>query len=122
MLSLEKTYDPKEIFKWVDNHDVISTFKIDGTSCSLIYENGKLTLAKTRGDGIFGENIFSKILWVDSVPKTLDTKEKLEVRGELFCSEENFLKLSMVMDSLKLERPTSQRNIVSGLMENWIEI
>lgn len=118
MLSLDKTYEVSDLVRWFADgkNDVISTFKIDGTSCSLIYENGKLAVAKTRGDGVFGENILPKILWIDSIPKTLITKEKLEVRGELFCSEENFLNLSSAMEELKLEKPNSQRNIVSGLM------
>lgn len=116
MLSLDKTYEAKDLMAWAGDREVISTFKIDGTSCSLIYENKKLIMAKTRGDGVFGENILPKILWIDSIPKMLDTSEKIEVRGELFCTEENFLNLSLAMEVLKLERPTSQRNIVSGLM------
>lgn len=116
MLSLDKTYELEDLLSWADKHELISTFKIDGTSCSLIYENNKLIMAKTRGDGVYGENILPKVLWIDSIPKTIDTPERLEVRGELFCTEENFMNLSSAMESLKLERPTSQRNIVSGLM------
>lgn len=116
MLSLDKTYMEEDLLAWADNNELISTFKIDGTSCSLIYDKNKLIMAKTRGDGVFGENILPKILWMDSIPKTIDTAERLEVRGELFCTEENFLHLSSAMEALKLERPSSQRNIVSGLM------
>ena len=62
MLSLDKTYDEKDLSKWVGKEEVVSVFKIDGSSCSLIYENGHLVTAKTRGDGLFGENITKKAI------------------------------------------------------------
>lgn len=52
MLSLDKTYDENDLKKWVGHEEVVSVFKIDGSSCSLIYENGHLVTAKTRGDEI----------------------------------------------------------------------
>lgn len=116
MLSLNKTYKLDELLRWMDKEEVISTFKIDGSSCSLIYENGKMQLAKTRGDGSFGENITSKILFIYHVPKIVEKKISFEVRGEVFCSEENFIHLSQKMESMGLERPSSQRNIVAGLL------
>lgn len=62
MLSLDKTYDEKDLLKWIGKEQVVSIFKLDGSSCSLIYENGYLVLAKTRGDGQVGENITRKCL------------------------------------------------------------
>ncbi len=91
-------------------------FKIDGISCSLVYENNELVMAKTRGDGSFGENITAKLLWLNQVPKHVDINGKVEIRGELFCTEENFFHLSDEMIKMGLEKPTSQRNIVAGLM------
>ena len=69
MLSLNKTYKEEELKKWVGKNEVVSTLKIDGVSCSIVYKNGELLLAKTRGDGTYGENITSKILWMETVPK-----------------------------------------------------
>jgi DNA ligase (NAD+) len=116
MLSLEKTYVLEDLLAWVGTEEVISTMKLDGVSCSLVYENGNLVQAKTRGDGTYGENIMAKVMWVNSIPKLITPKNKIEVRGELFCDEESFFHLSREMVSIGLDRPTSQRNIVAGLM------
>lgn len=117
MLSLGKTYVVDDLVKWKGEEDILSTLKIDGVSCSLIYENGHLVMAKTRGDGAFGENITQKVMWMNTVPSALPDKTKsFEVRGELFCREEEFFHLSEEMQSLGLEKPTSQRNIVAGLI------
>lgn len=116
MLSLNKTYKLDELFRWMNSEELISTFKIDGSSCSIIYNNGMFELAKTRGDGSFGENITSKILFIDHVPKKVKSNSSFEVRGEVYCTEENFIHLSQVMESAGLEKPTSQRNIVAGLL------
>jgi DNA ligase (NAD+) len=116
MLSLNKSYKFDDISKWSEGREVLSTFKIDGSSCSLVYESGKLKLAKTRGDGRFGENITKKILFLDHLPKNLKKEIFLEVRGEVYCTEENFILLSDKMNEMGLERPSSQRNIVAGLL------
>jgi DNA ligase (NAD+) len=116
MLSLDKTYDENELVKWLEKGDSVSVFKIDGSSCSLIYEDGHLVIAKTRGDGSFGENITKKVLYIPDIPKALKNKNSLEVRGEVYCIEENFFNLSKEMQELELEAPTSQRNIVAGIL------
>lgn len=116
MLSLNKTYKLDELIKWADNKSVLSTFKIDGSSCSIIYEGGSLVIAKTRGDGKVGENITQKILHLASVPRKISYQGKFEIRGEVYCDEKNFIHLSEVMTERGLEKPTSQRNIVAGLL------
>lgn len=116
MLSLGKTYILDELLKWAEGKEVLSILKVDGVSCSLIYEDGKLVLAKTRGDGQFGENITNKVRWMQGVPQSISTQERIEIRGEMYCDEENFFHLSDTMVSFGLEKPTSQRNIVAGLV------
>jgi DNA ligase (NAD+) len=116
MLSLDKTYDEKDLIKWIGKEDVVSVFKIDGSSCSLIYDKGHLVLAKTRGDGQFGENISKKALYIPDIPKFTHSDKSFEVRGEIYCTESQFIHLSSEMKELKLEAPTSQRNIVAGLL------
>ena len=116
MLSLEKTYKLDELVAWMDKEEILSTFKLDGISCSLIYQGGELSLAKTRGDGSFGENITPKVMWINNIPKCITNKNKLEIRGELYCDEESFFSLANEMIKIGLERPSSQRNIVAGLM------
>jgi DNA ligase (NAD+) len=116
MLSLDKTYEYKDLIKWAGSEKVISVFKIDGSSCSLVYQDGHLQIGKTRGDGQFGENITKKIIYIDDVPKSLPFLDEIEVRGEIFCTEKQFIKLSDEMKRQGLDLPTSQRNIVAGLL------
>ncbi len=117
MLSLNKVYELSELESWRGDRPVVSTFKIDGVSCSLIYEESRLVMAKTRGDGNFGEDITVKARWIKDIASTLKEKNvKAEVRGEIYCTEENFFALTQEMESMGLERPTSQRNIVAGLV------
>lgn len=116
MLSLDKTYDESDLLKWIGKEPVISIFKIDGSSCSLLYENGHLSLAKTRGDGQMGENITKKAIFISDIPKSVASAESFEVRGEIYCIESEFIHLSHAMRELKLDAPSSQRNIVAGLL------
>lgn len=118
MLSLNKTYKLEDLISWQGSEPIVSTFKIDGSSCSLVYRNNKLFLAKTRGDGSFGENITPKVFFIENVPQEISKNFQgdFEVRGEIYCTEENFFKLSKKMLELGMDRPTSQRNIVAGLL------
>lgn len=116
MLSLDKTYDEADLQKWVGGRDVVSVYKIDGSSCSLVYENGHLIVAKTRGDGSVGENITKKAVFIPDLPKSIPRKGTLEVRGEVYCVEAQFFHLSEEMKAMGLEAPSSQRNIVAGLL------
>jgi DNA ligase (NAD+) len=101
MLSLNKTYNEEELLKWAGQEKVISTFKIDGSSCSLIYTKGRFELAKTRGDGKFGENITNKILCMEHIPKILKgCNATVEIRGEVYCQEAEFFKLSNEMEKM----------------------
>jgi len=116
MLSLNKTYKEEELLSWQAGHEIVSMFKIDGVSCSLVYQKGVLSVGKTRGDGQIGENITDKCLWIKGIPSQIAEIQDLEVRGEVYCTEESFLKLSTKMQERGLEKPTSLRNIVAGLI------
>ena len=116
MLSLDKTYVADDLVTFMCQGDLVSVFKIDGSSCSLIYEDGHLVMAKTRGDGSQGENISKKATYISAIPKKLPKKESIEVRGEVFCRAKGFHDIAQEMGELKLEKPTSQRNVVAGLL------
>lgn len=116
MLSLQKTYSIKELENWCNHQPVVGMLKIDGNSLSLIYRQGQLVLAKTRGNGQLGENVTTKIIHVPSVPLQIAEFTDDEVRGELYCSLSNFLALAEEMQSLNLAKPTSPRNVVAGLL------
>ncbi|MFK7874125.1 MAG: BRCT domain-containing protein [Oligoflexales bacterium] len=121
MLSLEKTYDCTQLIQWANKIDkkrfphLIATWKIDGNSLSLVYENGVLVQAKTRGNGIEGEDVLDKIQWVTSCPKNLRHGSG-EIRGELVCHQKEFEDLKQEMQRLGLETPSNPRNIVAGVL------
>lgn len=116
MLSLQKTYSVQELESWRKQQAVVGMLKIDGNSLSLIYRQGQLVLAKTRGNGQLGENVTPKIIHVPSIPLQVAEFADDEVRGELYCSLSNFLALAEEMQSLNLAKPTSPRNVVAGLL------
>ena len=74
--------------------------KIDGLACSLIYENGKLVRAATRGDGVVGENVPANVRTIRSIPLTLKVPEGeavpelLDVRGEVYMPRQAFMRLN----------------------------
>ena len=117
MLSLQKTYDLDELLKWVGTEPVVGTLKIDGVSISLLYRDGSLVMAKTRGNGVIGEDVTPKVRWVTEVlPALPGISGDIEIRGELYCTDSRFIQLTETMQQLGLECPTSPRNIVAGLM------
>ncbi len=116
MLSLQKVYEQDELLSWMKEHPLVGTWKIDGNALALVYEKGQLTLAKTRGNGRVGEDVTDKAQWVADIIPNLDEKLSVEIRGELYCSEHHFAQLVEEMLGRGLERPTSARNIVSGLL------
>lgn len=116
MLSLEKTYEQEKLKKWMGDHEVLSTFKYDGSACSLVYQEGLLSIAKTRGDGQFGENIQKKVFYIENIPKRIEENSKIEIRGEIYCTHEDFIELSKEMEKQGLDLPTSLRNIVAGIL------
>ena len=90
MLSLAKTKDIEEIKSFVKGHDWCGMFKLDGLTCSLTYENGKLVSAETRGNGIIGEDILHNIMVMESVPKVIPNKETTVIDGEVICKYADF--------------------------------
>jgi DNA ligase (NAD+) len=114
MLSLQKTYEVAELYRWAGEQDSVGTVKVDGVSMSLVYEAGRLVIAKTRGNGYIGENVTSKVRWVPGIPTKVPAKGRIEIRGEVYCTEENFIRISETMVALGLDRPVSPRNIVAG--------
>ncbi len=116
MLSLDKTYNLADLHHWVGGRPVMGTLKVDGNSLSIVYEGGRLVLAKTRGNGRVGEDVTEKAVWISDIPRTLTEGMDAEVRGEIYCTEGNFLRLADEMVQLGLDRPTNPRNIVAGLL------
>jgi len=74
---------------------IVAEPKIDGLSCSLLYENGKLVRAATRGDGFEGEDVTANVMTLDAIPKRLHgAPDRLEARGEVYLAHEDFRALN----------------------------
>ena len=90
MLSLDKTKDIDELVKFCNNIDCIAMAKMDGLTCSIKYQNGKLVSAETRGNGTIGEDITHNITFVKGVPIEIPIEEEFVVDGEIICTYADF--------------------------------
>ena len=91
MLSLDKTKEIDSIKSFVKGHKYIIMAKADGLTCSLLYKNGILQRAETRGNGVVGEDITHNAWVIESIPKYIGTNEEtFIVDGELVCLDGDF--------------------------------
>lgn len=90
MLSLDKTKSIDEVKAFIGNKQWIAMAKMDGLTCSLSYENGKLVRAETRGNGVIGEDILHNALQIKNIPNKINYKNKLTIDGEVICTYNNF--------------------------------
>ena len=90
MLSLQKTQSIDEINDFIGNKPYIIMLKIDGLTCSLGYENGRLISAETRGDGEIGEDVLHNANVIKNIPKKIPYKGKLTIDGEIICKTNIF--------------------------------
>lgn len=90
MLSLDKTKDLTEIKAFLSKKDFVAMAKMDGLTCSLTYENGKLVRAETRGNGTIGEDILHNAEVIPSIPKRINYKDQVIIDGEIICTYSDF--------------------------------
>ena len=88
--------------------------KFDGLALELIYENGKLIVASTRGDGQIGENVTNNVKVMNNVPKNIKEKNKLIVRGEALITKKDFEALNREREELEEVPFANPRNAASG--------
>ena len=111
MLSADKTKSVDDLVRFAGGRDVVLSWKLDGLTLVLRYDNGELQQAITRGrEGIIGEDVTHTVRTFLNVPLTVPTKDPFEVRGEGVISWENFKKIN---DSLE-EPYTHPRNLAAG--------
>ena len=96
MLSLEKTKSIKEVSSFIGNQMFLAMCKMDGLTCSLLYEDGRLVKAETRGDGDIGEDITHNAKTIKTIPFTLKEPVDIEVRGEIFMNKQTLEDLNRV--------------------------
>ena len=94
MLSLDKTKVPEELRSWLGDKTGLLSWKLDGLTIVLTYEDGVLVKAVTRGDGVTGEVITNNARVFDNVPLTIPQRESLVVRGEAVITYADFDKIN----------------------------
>jgi DNA ligase (NAD+) len=128
MLSLDNTYSQDEVRDFVkrvqkllpdEALDWAVEPKVDGVAVSLRYENGKLTIGATRGDGTTGDDITTNLRTIRSVPLRLGGRvpEILEVRGEVFMPVAGFEKLNAERKAAGEELYINPRNTAAGSLK-----
>ncbi len=126
MFSLANAFDNNDIKEFIkrsvkflnldndDDFEYICEPKIDGLSLNLVYKNGNLISAGTRGDGFIGEDVTENILNIKNIPSKLkkDFPEFIEIRGEVFLNKSDFEKLNSKLENKsKFANP---RNAAAG--------
>ncbi|GLY43630.1 DNA ligase [Amycolatopsis sp. NBRC 101858] len=127
MLSLDNVFDQDEFLVWVErvekevgHTEFLAELKIDGLAINLLYENGHLTRALTRGDGRTGEDVTLNMRTLDQVPETLTGTDQfpvpalVEVRGEVYFRVEDFLELNAKMVEAGKPPYANPRNTAAG--------
>jgi DNA ligase (NAD+) len=115
MLSCQKASDVAEVVKWAENKPLYAGYKIDGLSLSLIYENGKLVQAATRGNGQYGDDVTISVMKIEAIPKTIPQKSRINVRGELFMRLSEFERINSQVS--EEEGYSSPRNLAVGTLK-----
>ena len=118
MMSLDNVFSEEEMREWLDKTPgpYLTELKIDGLSIDLIYENGELTRAATRGDGTTGEDITANARVIEDIPHKLtgDAPAFLEVRGEVFIRPEDFPELNELRQKEGGKPFANPRNTAAG--------
>jgi DNA ligase (NAD+) len=128
MLSLDNTYSEEEVTNFYariqrilpnESIPVVIEPKVDGVAVSLIYENGRLRQAATRGDGTVGDNITQNLRTIRSVPDRLRgaAPKLLEVRGEVYMDKRGFEELNDERQKAGLPLFANPRNAAAGSLK-----
>ena len=131
MISLQDVFDRAEVAAWIQRmkkvrQDITEEFlcdiKMDGLACALIYEDGVLTRAVTRGDGLVGEDVTMNVRTIQNVPLTLRANQRFahflrgrtEIRGEIVMHKEDFAALNQRRRAAGQPEFANPRNLAAG--------
>lgn len=109
-LSLAKTKQPEELVKWAEGRPIWLSWKLDGLTLVVTFDNGKLTKVVTRGNGHVGTNITHLAPAIAGIPREIKAVGHVVVRGECVISYEDFEQFNMESD----EEYANPRNLASG--------
>ena len=94
MLSLDKTKDVAALSEWMNGHEAVLSWKLDGLTIVLTYENGRLKQAVTRGNGYIGEDVTNNAACFENLPLSIPFTGRLVVRGEAVIRYSDFEEFS----------------------------
>lgn len=131
MLSLNDVFDESEVVAWVQRmdkllpgtrHEFFADIKMDGLACALIYEDGLLVQAVTRGDSFVGEDVTNNVRTIANVPLRLRDdssvaqllKGRTEIRGEIVMLKHDFEALNQKQERAGKPRFANPRNLAAG--------
>ena len=122
MLSLGNTYSRDEIADWLKklpaDAEIVAELKYDGLSIALWYENGTLTKALTRGDGVRGDNVLLNIRTIPTIPHHIDgLPARMELRGEVLLPWDRFEQLNREREAEEEPLFANPRNAASGTLK-----
>ena len=113
MLSLDKTKDRESLAAWLGSQKGLLSWKLDGLTVVLTYEEGKLAKALTRGNGDVGEVITANARAFSNLPLTIPYKQRLVLRGEAVISYSDFEKINAAIGDAEAKYK-NPRNLCSG--------
>ena len=131
MISLNDVFNADEVQAWVQRmdkvlpgkkHEFICDIKMDGLACALVYEDGLLVQAVTRGDSRVGEDVTMNVRTIENVPLTLRNNQKYsfllrgrtEIRGEIVMYKDDFTALNKKREQAGLPLFKNPRNLAAG--------
>ena len=128
MLSLSNSYSREEIADWIsklpEDVEIVCELKFDGLSISLWYEDGVLTKALTRGDGVKGDNVIDNIRTIAGIPQYIQTPDSrvqipdfVELRGEVLLPWSAFERLNQEREAQEEQLFANPRNAASGTLK-----
>lgn len=130
MMSLDNSYNADDIRAWHErtakilqthSFEMVLEAKIDGVSCSLTYENGRLVQAASRGDGKVGEDITANVRTIKSIPHVLAgnaPQGRLEIRGEVYLDKKDLDALNKIQQEKNENIFANTRNAAAGFLRH----
>lgn len=122
MISLADVFSKEEVAEWLDriaklgaiDPELFVDIKMDGLACALIYEDGLLVQAVTRGDGKVGEDVTMNVRTIENVPLSIPQKEHTEVRGEIVIFKADFERMNTEQRAAGKPEFANPRNLAAG--------
>ena len=123
MLSIGDVFNEEELIEFdkqvrkatgLESIDYMCEVKIDGLACSLMYKNGELQIASTRGDGTVGEDVTTNALTIKSIPTLISEKRDFEIRGEVYMPKKSLEYLNAEREKNGESLFANARNAAAG--------